>query len=146
MAGPEFEVTFEGLDGLLRALEHRPDDIVRAAKSALFIEGEETITEAKRLTPVDEGVLRASGHVQLPEETADGGVEVRAGFGGPAGSGNQGGETNEKDVGYAVYVHEDLTARHPVGQAKYLEVPVNQRRAGFVERVVQHIRERLEVV
>lgn len=28
-----------------------------------------------------------------------------------------------KDVYYAIYVHEDRFARHPVGQAKYLEEP-----------------------
>lgn len=27
---------------------------------------------------------------------------------------------------YAVYVHENLTARHPVGQAKYLEQPARE--------------------
>lgn len=27
---------------------------------------------------------------------------------------------------YAVYVHEDLEARHPVGQAKFLEQPMRQ--------------------
>jgi CRISPR/Cas system-associated exonuclease Cas4 (RecB family) len=27
---------------------------------------------------------------------------------------------------YAIFVHEDMTARHPVGQAKYLEQPARQ--------------------
>lgn len=27
---------------------------------------------------------------------------------------------------YAIYVHEDMTARHPVGQAKYLEQPARE--------------------
>ena len=68
------------------------------------------MTKAKKITPVDEGVLRSSGHVQLPVQRGSS-VEVELGFGGPAGSG----EGQLKDVGYAVYVHEDLTAYHPVG-------------------------------
>lgn len=29
-------------------------------------------------------------------------------------------------AGYALFVHEDLTARHPVGQAKFLEQPARE--------------------
>lgn len=39
-------------------------------------------------------------------------------------------------AGYAVYVHENLEARHPVGQAKYLEEPA-RRLAPEIARVVR---------
>lgn len=94
------------------------------AAGVLYRSAEEILTQAKRLTPVDTGALRASGHVQLPVSEPTRGVGVELGFGGVAGAGNQGGESNPEDVGYALIVHEDLLARHTVGQPKYLEVPV----------------------
>lgn len=142
MAGPRFDVRFSGLEEFLARVKRRERDVVRAAEGALFVEGEETITAAKLLTPVDEGNLRSSGHVQLPV-VGPNGVTVEIGFGGPAGSGNHGGDSNPEDVGYAVPVHEDLTAHHDVGQAKYLEAPLTQRRPGFEARLVRRMRRRL---
>jgi len=137
MAGT-FDARVEGLDRLLADLRDYPEQAARAVAAALFREAEETVTDAKRLTPVDEGVLRSSGHVRPPVYSADG-VDVEAGFGGPAGAGNRG-ETNPEDVGYALIVHEDLTAHHAVGQAKYLEAPLNRRRSGVTARVIRRVR------
>lgn len=39
------------------------------------------------------------------------------------------------DLEYAIYVHEDLNARHPVGQAKYLEDAALQS-VGDVEQIM----------
>ena len=135
MAGPGISVQVTGLDKLLARLRREPRDIAQATAAALYVEAEQTIAEAKELTPVDTGALRSSGHVQVPEIT-DRGVTVALGFGGVAGGGNDG-------VGYAVYVHENLTAHHPVGQAKFLEVPVNKRRTGFADRLVARVSRRL---
>jgi hypothetical protein len=72
---------------------------------------ETVMTASKRdYVPVDTGALRASGFVDAPLVTATG-ARVDLGFGGPAAP-------------YAAIVHEDLLARHPVGQAKYLEIPL----------------------
>lgn len=131
-------------DAFLRDLKAYPVKTERALRGALFQEAEELITAAKRLTPVDEGVLRASGHVLKPTWQATT-ITVKFGFGGPAGAGNVGGSNPEK-VGYAVYVHEDLTARHTVGQAKYLEVPMNQRKASMSARISRRLKRRLSVV
>jgi hypothetical protein len=58
-------------------------------------------------TPVQFGALRASEIVS--EVKIDGRIiSVDIDAGGPA-------------AGYAVFVHEDLDARHPVGQAKFIE-------------------------
>jgi len=66
---------------------------------------EDILDASQLLVPVETGALRASGRV---EETEDG-AEVIYG--------------NDM-VNYALYVHEDLQARHPRGgQAKYLEQP-----------------------
>jgi hypothetical protein len=79
----------------------------RELARALFQEAERVMAEAKRRTPVDTGALRSSGTVSAP--TADaGGFQVQLSFGGPSAP-------------YGLYVHEDLEAHHPVGQAKFLE-------------------------
>lgn len=60
--------------------------------------------------PVDKGALRASGFVEQPIFLGNS-ISVTLGFGGSAAP-------------YAVIVHEDLTKRHTVGQAKYLTIPL----------------------
>ncbi len=112
-------ITLDGTENLLASL-----DGVRARGEAsipkiLYRIAEQIMTEAKAQTPVDTGNLRASGHV-LPPEWIGNWVLVTLGFGGPAGKG----KGQRKDAGYAVYVHEHLTARHKVGNAKYLERPM----------------------
>lgn len=90
----------------------------RAVLATLYQEAEVVMTAAKTdYVPVATGALRASGFVDPPLQTLDGG-SVTLGFGGPAAP-------------YAVIVHEDLTKRHPVGQAKYLELPLRARIQGM---------------
>ena len=91
------------------------------AANALRSVGEIWMTEAKKRTPVDTGVLRSSGHVQGPFKDGDSWV-IRLVFGGPAAP-------------YAVFVHERLDLKHPVGQSKYLESVV-QERSGKLSRDV----------
>src|SRR5690349_14901921 len=82
------------------------DQIIAAAREAaaegLTLAAEHVRGVAVPLTPLEYGDLR-SGHTVVPA-TPDG-LEAAV--------------TN--DVEYAIYVHEDLTARHDDGQAKFLE-------------------------
>lgn len=114
MAAPTLQRVWEikGIDAFKRSLEKWGQEAAVAAAATLYQEGETIMAEAKRLTPVDTGALRASGHVQ-PPRAADGGraLVVNLGFGGPAAP-------------YAVYVHENRLAHHNVGQSKFLEQPV----------------------
>jgi Bacteriophage HK97-gp10, putative tail-component len=122
----EIKIFLEGKDKLIAQLQRLTDaQYIPALSAALFQEGEALIAEAKLITPVDTGALRASGHVLAPEVRGKT-VTVQCGFGGPA-------------AGYAVYVHEDLTKNHPVGQAKFLEEPAKRRASGMNERVAQRI-------
>lgn len=153
------KLELKGLEQMTARLKALATVAPKAAGAALYREGERIMTEAKGRTPVDTGALRNSGHVTLPEMTL-GGIQVVLGFGGPAGIGNQG-KTNDKDVGYAVYVHEDLTASHvkklskkeaakrgvefgEIGEAKFLENALLAAAPGFAERVAADAEEELK--
>ena len=94
-----------GVMGKLMAL---PQLLDRAAAMALNEVAEETMTDAKEHTPVEYGVLRASGHVS--QYAAASNLEAKLAFG----------------TEYAVYVHENLRAHHDVGEAKFLENAMNR--------------------
>ncbi len=93
------------------------------ARGALYRAAETQImTPSKRdYCPVDDGILRSSGHVVVEDKK----LGVTLGYGGPAGIGNVGGETNDKAVGYAIVQHEELSYAHTVGEAEYLKKPMD---------------------
>lgn len=114
----------KGLDALAARLKGLGVAVGPAAGNALRVEAELMMTEAKRRTPVLTGALRASGHVTGPEGDAQ---VVTLAFGGPAAP-------------YAVFVHENLAARHVTGEAKFLERPVLEALPGLPERIAARIR------
>lgn len=106
-----------------------------AAAQALYEEGEKSMTAAKRITPWLTGTLRASGYVKPPERTSGSmfgivkTIVVTLGFGGASAP-------------YAVYVHENLRAKHKAPtQAKFLEATMLQRRTGLTARLGRRIQE-----
>ena len=94
------------------------------AGAALRAEAEIEMKEAKRRTPVDTGVLRNSGRVDVEKS----GRVIRASlsFGGAASA-------------YAVRVHEDTEVWHRVGQAKYLESVLNESAPFLMDRVARRL-------
>lgn len=92
---------------------------------ALYEEAVQTADVSKTLTPVDTGALRASHTVSEPV-ISDNEVSVKIGVGGPSAH-------------YAVAVHEDMTANHKVGQAKFLQLAVFQRAKTMAMRIAQRI-------
>lgn len=78
----------------------------------------EVASEAKRLTPVDTGRLRSSLGWNVSDLTAVIGTNVE----------------------YAPFVHENMDARHVVGQAKFLETAARSK----ADRVQQLIQRALE--
>jgi len=131
-------VEISGTKEIAKVLRRLGLEAPKAVAAGLYQEAEATMTDAKVLTPVDTGNLRASGHVALP--VIDGPVvSIVLGFGGPAGSGNHAGQTNPEDVGYAVWVHERVEVHHPVGQAKFLETAIQQRSGGVAGRLATHL-------
>lgn len=106
------ELTIQGLDDVLGAIGRAPAQILRAAGGALYRRGEAIMADSKEhYVPVDQGILRDSGHV-APPEFVDGGVRVALGFGGAAEA-------------YAAVQHEDMSLNHPNGGGpKFLERPL----------------------
>lgn len=115
------EIRITGIEAVNARLAVLAEQHRDAAVAALREEAETIMTTSKRLVPVDTGVLRESGFVDAVDEG------VRLAYGGAAS-------------GYAIYVHENLEARHPVGQAKYLEQPVLEALPGLAGRVAAVIR------
>jgi hypothetical protein len=99
------------------------------AAGALFIEASIEMTEAKRRTPVDmtpnaphRGQLRATGFVHPVERTGRT-LSTTLSFGGGVAD------------DYAVHVHENPDAFHPVGQYKYLESVLDESRPNMLMRL-----------
>lgn len=106
-----FRFELKGDKEFISRLDRLPDAIERAVAAKLFQRAEAVMTISKSsFVPVDTGALRGSGHVSLPQ-IVGGRITVTLGYGGPAAP-------------YAVHVHEDMSAHHPVGGAKYLERPM----------------------
>ena len=108
--------------GLTDLMKKEPQAAGRAVYE--FAQGE-VLPVAKERTPVDYGTLRDSGIVDLPVIKEGLGltlITVAIGFGGGAAH-------------YAIWVHEDLEAKHEVGQAKFLESAMNDKAQEFIEIV-----------
>lgn len=104
-----------------RLAEKFPDVVALALRQETEVEA----TEVKKRTPVETGNLRASIHVVGP--TREGRrIYTLIAAGGPAAP-------------YALYVHENLEAFHPVGQAKYIESVIMESRAYLGARVAKRI-------
>lgn len=113
---------------LKKIAKNFPDHVA----AALYQEGQIEMSEAKRRTPVDTtpnaphpGQLRASGTVHEPERNGKN-ISVTLSFGGAAED-------------YAVFVHENPDALHPVGQWKYLESVLNESRPHMATRLARRI-------
>ena len=75
--------------------------------------------------PVDKGVLRGSGFVLRIREFL-----WHVGY----------------DTDYAVFVHEDLNARHTAPtKAKFLEDPFKRRSKGYFERLARRVKRKLRL-
>ena len=100
----------------------------QAAVAALYEEAQDLLTNAKALTPVRFGWLKASGQVQPPVVKGDI-VECAVTFGNAA-------------TPYAIHVHEVLRLRHhPPTQAKFLEAPALAMVVGMESRLRSRIGE-----
>jgi hypothetical protein len=126
MAAMALDFNIGGLADLQRRMEGLARGINGAAGQALREEAEIEMTEAKMRTPVDTGALRASGRVEGPRVSSDE-VAVSLQFGDAAAT-------------YALYVHENLEAHHPVGEAKFLEKTLIESQPHMADRIARRLR------
>jgi hypothetical protein len=108
----------------------------RETAAALKKEAEITMTESKLEVPVDTGSLRNSGFVQAPK-MFNNNISVKLGYGGVATKVNP--KTGELTTQYAIQVHEDLSVRHRVGKAKFLEDPIKRRRNDIARNLARSV-------
>ena len=113
-----FEELNRRIFNLIRAL---PDEIKRAQT----IEEMGTLELAQSRTPVKTGDLKDSGHLgEYKVSGYESSMQIVFGT----------------ELTYAIYVHENLQARHPGGgQAKFLESAVLDRILGKSQRVAANI-------
>lgn len=127
----------EGLEETLRGVQKLANEFGDDAREALKEEGEAIMVESQKQVPRDTQQLANSKFVEVREEN-DGPV-VTLGY----------------KADYALYVHEipsppnksrgGRSASHrPPTKWKYLEDPVKDASAGFVQRVAARIRRRFE--
>lgn len=88
------------------------------------------ISDAKRRVPVDTGDLKGSGFVTKPKISGMD-ISVIGGFGGAAEN-------------YATIVHEDLSAHHEVGEAKYQSKAIDKYAQKYNRMVANAIIKALE--
>lgn len=111
-------VTVEGLDEAIRGLERGTAAAREASSAATGAGASRIVARARAVAPHVTGKLRGSIRA---ERLRDGSYTVKAG--GPG-------------VEYAAIVHEDLTARHPDGEAKFIERPALAE-AATIERDIE---------
>jgi hypothetical protein len=101
--------------------------LLEYAAAALFEEGEAIIADSRdHFVPVDEGILKGSGHVEPPERHGDE-IRVTLAYGGPAEA-------------YAEIQHENELFHHTVGQAHYLSEPLQLASGTLAHDVAARIR------
>lgn len=102
---------FTGDKQLIGALKSLQQSVPKAFRAALVELGDVVFAKTQDRVPVKTGKLKGTGR-----------VTVRAG----AQQVVMGIHYGNDEVRYAGRVHEDLKARHTIGQAKYVESVVNE--------------------
>jgi hypothetical protein len=103
------KVKIKGMKELRAELKRMKLLVGQATARAVYVAGNEVMTEAKSRSPVDTGVMRASGYVTIPDAANP---KVEVGFGGAAEA-------------YVLRQHEHTEYRHEVGEAKFLSNAVD---------------------
>ena len=131
------DMNFDGFEASLRTAIDRVD---RGTKKATINACEEILEESLKQVPRDTETLAKSGYIEIKGAYKNFTGEV--GYGGNGDPINP--KTGEPASSYALIVHEDLTAEHPVGKAKFLEDPVREYANKFKRNVVSVINEELK--
>jgi hypothetical protein len=122
----DFYIDTKEIQLLADAIARIPSHMPNVLEAALYQEATAIFEQSQKLVPVDTGALYSSGNVsQIMREGNR--IFVRVGYGGPAAP-------------YALYVHENLYAKHDAPtQAKYLETPLYRRVPVLIKNLATRI-------
>lgn len=120
-----------GVREMTKLLKQIADKFPDHVAAALYQEAQIEATEMKRRTPVDTtegaphpGNLRNSIHVEEPERRGRTiSVTIATGAQAP----------------YAIFVHENPDAIHPIGQWKFMESVLDESRAWMAARIAKRV-------
>lgn len=125
------KVTLHGAKEMIATLKKFVEKYPDHVASALYQEALIEVTEMKKRTPVDTrpnaphpGNLRNSIHAEEPERRGRQ-ISVQIATG--------------RQAPYAVYVHENPDAFHPVGEWKFMESVLNESRPHMASRLARRI-------
>lgn len=118
-------IKLEGIEKLQNMLKTGGKQATIATARALYSEANKIFIDSQAQVPIDTGALRASGIVTKPYVVGTT-ATVQISYGGAAAP-------------YAVIVHEDLEANHPVGKAKFLEDPLTQAIPNLTKNVANSV-------
>jgi hypothetical protein len=104
-------MTVQGIKEIKRAFAARKRRHAKGLRKGLYRAGLFLQRESQKIVPIELGVLRNSANTRME------------------GTGHNSAAVVSYGTNYAVYVHEDLEARHKPGkQAKFLEQPLREKR------------------
>lgn len=101
-----------GIDSVISRLNRIQKNIPEAAEKSLYKVGKDIMKVAVNKTPEKTGALKKSALVSHPV-TSGNKTKMVLSFGGPSAP-------------YAIYVHENLKVNHRRGQAKFLEIAIEE--------------------
>lgn len=99
------------------------EKVGNGSRKALIAACEEILADSMAQVPTDTFTLLLSAFWEVTGHYKTG-WQATIGYGGNGDPVNP--KTGKPASYYAVYVHEDLQAQHPVGKAKFLEDPVRE--------------------
>jgi hypothetical protein len=114
--------TVSGSEEIMRNLRSKTKDKWQETVDAFIDISEEIMAESVERCPVKTGTLRRSATVQVAKQT-DTVCEIKLGY----------------NTEYAIYVHENLEAHHPIGEAKFLENPVNEHAKNIASDICKRV-------
>lgn len=120
----QITVQTKGVQSLLRKIDRLQKGYSRGVERGVYKAGLFLQRESQKIVPVLTGNLRLSAFTR--KEGKGTGTQVRVGY----------------TANYAVFVHENLTARHKPGkQAKFLETPAREKRDEIAAIIANEIRQ-----
>jgi hypothetical protein len=120
MAGVDFNLN--GITPLRRKLNGQFANVRDGTLAAVEKPVRAIMADSAQQVPRDTESMANSAYMTSPRFEGDS-VVIEFGYGGPNAQVNP--RTGQNTDEYAYIVHEDLTANHPNGKAKFLEDPIN---------------------